>query len=278
MTRRTPTPRTSRETEAPKPLWRIGPAFWILLPIAIALALILLSGIDGRYYVLRTIQWLFGTDAMMWFVTVGLTFHATDFNALSFGVPPEAHFGLVSLCLTLIAMGVHPRRFPIWTYLAIAATALALPPMQAVGGARLSVLLFPGAPYGGWQTMVASAICSGVVALAAGAVLWVLTRSLVILAFLVTTGALAAWLNAEVLGNLYSSGWLLGDSAMLYKSLLDWIWNPALFTLLLWWAIRARRAWKPAWACPACGYDLRNLSTPNCPECGRPQHEAATTT
>jgi hypothetical protein len=36
-------------------------------------------------------------------------------------------------------------------------------------------------------------------------------------------------------------------------------------------AIRARRRWKPAYACSRCGYDLRNLpnDTTQCPECGQ---------
>lgn len=35
-------------------------------------------------------------------------------------------------------------------------------------------------------------------------------------------------------------------------------------------AIRARRRWKPSYACSRCGYDLRNLpsETAKCPECG----------
>lgn len=253
-----------REWRPPKPLWSFGPRGWVLLPVAIGLAVVLFSGIDGRYHVLRAIQWSFGTDAMLWFVTVGLPFHAADAGMPPFGLPPGARFGLVTLCLTLVAMAVHPKWFSGWVYLAVVALGFLAPPMQVQLSSWISRALAPGATLGEWQRLVALAVAGIMVMIATATVLWIVSRSRPVLFFAVVTGIIAAWLRAES----WSDGWLLGPSAVPLALLLDWAWNPALFGLLLWWAVQARRRWKPPWACTVCGYDLRGSLGGPCPECG----------
>lgn len=258
------------EWRPPKPLWRFGWRGWALLPVAIALAVVLISGIDGRYYVLRTVQWLLGTDAMLRFVTAGLPFHAAELGMPPFGLPPGARFGLLPLCFTLIAMGLHPRWFSIWAYLAVTVLGLLIPPIELEIQVRVSRAFGPGTVWGGSETYIALGVAGIVGLLATGIVLGLLTRSRVILVFVVVTGALAAWLRAES----WTGGLLLGASAAPLEALLRWVWNPAPFTLLLWWAIGARRAWRPRWACQSCGYDLRGTSAGKCPECGGETGEA----
>ena len=50
-----------------------------------------------------------------------------------------------------------------------------------------------------------------------------------------------------------------------------WVWLvPAVYPA---WLVRKylrRRRWKDEGKCPGCGYDLRGLPEPRCPECGRP--------
>lgn len=76
---------------------------------------------------------------------------------------------------------------------------------------------------------------------------------------------------AAVLGWVYVSGYDLRFTLM------EWLcnaagigaaWHIGVATALLTWAIRDRMRPAPAWACQACGYDLRGSQGGWCPECG----------
>ena len=58
--------------------------------------------------------------------------------------------------------------------------------------------------------------------------------------------------------------WL--NRAFLYFA---WAWNPLLLAVLLSWAIPARiRYHRQWWLCSECNYNMRNIETNTCPECG----------
>lgn len=262
----------AEEYTPPKPLWRFGWTGWTLVPIVLGLALVLILGLDGRYYFLRAIQWLFGTDAMMWAVTTGLSFHSLDSLAVFGSVPPSARFGLLALCVTLFGLGVHPRRFGIGTYLAVFALGIAVIPLETQGGVwmmRAGQGAGSFATPGSWRFLQPFVISTVAAGLLTACVFWFITRSRLISLYLAVTIGIGAWLHAEATAAIYGSRLLLVPAAaQLADAALRWVWHPALLALLLWWSVRARRRWPPPWACRFCGYDLRGCESELCPECG----------
>src|SRR5438067_2285937 len=98
-----------------KPLWGFGWAGLALLPVAVALGWVYLSGYDLRFDVQQWINDWLGWQAQYWFVSVwlpGQYFGARD---------PVV--GMVTLMYLLVAMHLHPRRFG-WRYLAVTGWAL----------------------------------------------------------------------------------------------------------------------------------------------------------
>lgn len=267
MRKRAPKIQKRPEYQPPKPLWHFGWRGWTLLPIAIGLAGVLIGGIDGRYYLFRAVQWLFGDDALMAF---------TDYSTLyllGLERPGSIGVGPISMCLVLLAISIHPRRFRWWEYAIPVACGLSAPIASTLLCAFIQTTFaqVPGS-FRVWTDVVIT------LALTLGALL-PLTRSrmaTIALAAITLAGAGVRALDAAFALSMMSNQGSWIDDAMdgpvlgLLTLAVHWLWLPSIALVLLGWAIRTRRRWKPPWACQSCGYDLRGTPAAPCPECGTP--------
>ncbi len=241
-----PPPQHSTPSLPPKPLWHFGWRGWVLLPIALVLAVVYFTGYDLRTVLLTEISKVFGIDPVMWLVTVGMPFHALDVVFTEDGFVPQARFGLITMSLVLVAMAIHPKRFAWWLYLCVFALGILLPPLLIQGTISINRMLGTGTHYGGWQTILSDVIARSAAVLLTLALLWIITRSRITLMYILATGILSIWMQAQSLA-AFSHGRMIPDSPVVttLSVLLDIGWNPVLFGILLWWAIKARKAYAP---------------------------------
>jgi len=244
---------------ANKPLLGFGPAGWTLLAVAITLAYVWYTGYDLRYQIMRLICDVFGVKTMMNFVVYVITFHSL--NVLY--PPPDMEFGLIGLCALLIAMQVHPERMGVLRWTLAFALGVGTPPgVVYIIGVLGRLGHFPTNDALRWATalMLAGVILSASV--------WWIMRSRTAMIGTLALSATGAALESIVIAAPTAIG---GDIAIAIPWFM-WAWNPLLFALLLYVAVRARlRAW-PEYACQTCGYDLRGITGKVCPECGAGVH------
>ncbi|MFM9995520.1 MAG: hypothetical protein ACKVU4_06915 [Phycisphaerales bacterium] len=257
-----------------KPLLGFGPAGWVLSVIAVALAIVLVTGYDLRHGLLWLVNYTLGADAMMWCYSPFIAMHHLD---LMLGGPPGMKFGVVTMCCVFVTMQVHPRRFGWWAWALVAACGI-LGPVLFHYGHRWADELIPQRtpgydPAQGAMVMFAAHTAIGLViaplvglALRSwGAGLWLLVLSLAAAVWMWDAGHALHKLPRRVVPiNPF-------DSAVVW---VWWAWNPVVFGGLFVWAIRARRRWTPPYTCSACGYDLRGTPSGPCPECGNAPAEA----
>lgn len=237
-------------TRTEKPLWGFGVTGWVLLPVALALGAAWITGYDLRFQLMSLIIDVWGWPGLVRFVTAVLPAHHFAVQA------PE--FSPVSLAYVLAAMQVYPRRLGWWWYVAVVAAAVGAP---LLGWATPRWWLAWGSALGS-PGFLCTAKWLGAAAVLG--LLWAMTGRL-------WTGvALCAVMGTSIA----MSGWLLQNRALGPVELwvAQWpapiVWHLALGGVLLGWAVRERRATRPPWECPACGYDLRGCGAAICPECG----------
>ena len=240
---------------ANKPLLGFGPAGWALLAVAIALALVLITGYDLRFRIMKLICDTLGPQAVYDFVVYVIIFHG--FNSCS--APPGVEFGLISLCVLLVAMQVDPRRMGVTRWVIAFALGIATPPLIAYAEKSLRGAPFLAGGGGlGWGELYAFfGILTSVI------VAWIM-RSWIVLGGMIALFAGGTTIVWKVYGAAPGTGWANNLAAMAFM----WAWNPLLFALLMFIAVRARLDAWPTHACQSCGYDLRGIKTGVCPECG----------
>ena len=263
--------------QPPKPLWKFGWAGYCASAILGALVLALACGVDVRFWIFSKVTSLLGIKALYWFVGSWLTSNGIyDFPFISANLgwrgAPFMRFSLVTMCLVLVALQVHPRRTRICRWIPVVAMGVLVP------GLTYSVTRWfiphygsstPASPTEIERAFTKWQCASGLLSIA---VVALATRS--VLNGLVTAGFVAGgtWLSLEAdrasaippLAPLFTRV----HPTMSWFIQLSWAWNPLLFAWLLVWAIRARRAVHPEYACQKCGYDVRRSPPGPCPECG----------
>ena len=180
-------------------------------------------------------------------------------------------FTVIAAWCVLVGTAIHPHRFGRWRGMILLLLGLAAPGLWLT----LHSVVIRGFPAHDPRiadpiAQVFAALVSqfGVALLGAIAVL-VLFRARVIALSLVLLGLLGAWITIEF-------DWTLGGGELLLPrtyawlgfTWVSWLFNPLLLAASIYWGITARQAYKPEWACQACGYDVRASERGQCPECG----------
>lgn len=186
-------------------------------------------------------------------------------------MPPFPMFTVIAAWCVLVGPAIHPRRFGRWRGVLLLLLGLAAPGLW---------LTLHGVVYDWFpandpriiapmrQAIGALVSQTGLALLGAVAVL-VLFRARLIALSLVMLGLLGAWVTIESDWNLGGGELLLPKTyAWLGFAWVSWLFNPLLLAASVHWGITARRALKPEWACQACGYDMRDSPSEQCPECG----------
>ncbi len=244
---------------ARKPLLGFGWAGWVLLSILVVMIVSLAAGHDLRYRLQELIMHTLGVDAMMQF-TIQLSYLGICFGTW----PPHEHVGPLTLCIILLALHLHPRRvgalrlLPLWGFATVGPLLwfrlfLSLSfQMRGEGRPELAMLVSASIWWAVGLVVLWWAVRSWRIALPIGLVL-LLPLATHALPWLEWEGYLSESVVAELKAVQRHAGLAM---------------NAALALILIPWGLRERLRVLPPHACQACGYDLRGLDSPTCPECG----------
>lgn len=243
-----------------KPLFGFGPIGWVLLVPTLALVLVLGTGHDLRYQLQVMIHEWWGWDGSLFFVLNVIAAHG--WASWFWPYPPMPQFGLLSLCIVLVGLQIHPRRIGRLRMAAVVLCGLAVPMIVFRLHQRHPFFVV-------WDDDARFAISRLITGTLVATVLWLATRSGWVgvlcgavmlvpaavdwLCYLIQAGELPASLDAPV------------QWARLWMGV---PFNLALGAVLWTWGIRGRLGIRAAHCCQSCGYDLRGLGSGVCPECG----------
>jgi hypothetical protein len=231
-----------------RPIWGFGWIGWIACGALAALLAMVLAGVDFTILYVNFIHDLFGLKFLFWFL---VSVHAGHcFTILG------PTFGLIGLCIVVVALFIHLPRHGWWRCAPLIVWALIHPAMYR---AEMHMTQWIGTMITGVQISEVEAIeFDGMIFESVTcALLFLVTGSWVVL--LATFFLMLASQQVDnVLGAFPPFG---GHSAVV-------LWNAGLAVILLWWAIQARRRVFGPGRCAACGYDLRGVAHERCPECG----------
>ena len=247
-----------------KPLLEFGPMGRALLAIAGALALFYLFQDNPDLIALHYIGLVFGSDVESWTKTRLMSAHRLNAIAL---IGPSPMFGLWGLMAVLLALHIHPARIRWWWHAALIALA--------AGSPLLGLRGFPYWLHGGGfpikvELDLAFLTSYSIAYVLLIAVVFGATRSKMVLvgiALICIASTVSVYTVVSRSPNLLYLG--SASNGRLWFVIAAWAWNPLLLAVLLSWAIPARiRCRRKTWPCPECQYDMRNLETNTCPECG----------
>jgi len=181
-------------------------------------------------------------------------------------------FTVFSAWCIMVGAAVHPTRFGLWRDAIVLLVGLAAPTLWFVL-LRVVAAMFPPPGIGfqsdPWMHAVSALLAQSTLAILGAIIVLILFRARVVALVIVFLGILGAWITIEYDWTLAGGELLLPKStAWVAFAWIGWLFHPAILAASLYWAISARRAHKPAWACQSCGYDLRGSPTTPCPECG----------
>jgi len=255
-----------------KPLWRFTWRGWALLPVALALVVVLVTGYDLQYQLLRLICAALGPNAMMMFTATWMPPHMFDmmWTQASFRPnydPPHPHLSIFTAMLLMVGLAIHPVRGRVRDHALLITCGILAPILEFSGSIwmKRSFLSHLALEREGVILLVQVVI---------GLILLLVSRSWrlsLLLCVLLLVGAFH-----EIEGSRWYSksppllvAW---DTAGWFGQIVLWTFNPIVLACMLVWAIRARmRVPRPA-CCLKCGYDTAGLSpSVPCPECGTPR-------
>jgi len=245
-----------------KRLLGFGRAGWLLLAVAVPLAVLVLFTENPDLRVISAVRALFGEQAADWTQSL---FGSHRLNAVPL-IGPSPMFGLWGLAAVLVAFQIAPKRIRWWWRTSIVLFALVSP---LFGLRDFPIWLsMSNAPVGLSieQAFLVSYACSHLllITLLTGA-----TRSKLVFGGVVLLGIAAV---ASVYTVVTKMPWLLyigtSSNGRIWFVIAGWAWSPLLLAVLLAWAIPARLHARKWYECVRCRYDMRNLNTNTCPECG----------
>lgn len=256
-----------------KPLLGFGPVGWSALIIALPLAVCFFTGYDLRYQILRFINDSRGPAAAAWAVNWLVVPQHLDL----FFWPRPAAFGLLEMCILLIAMRIHPRRFGPGPYIAVIAGGILLPNSHFILATLMhwagldSGEYMPDAPDAVIREVVRLVLALGVLAYATRSWRLVLAMAAFYLAWLTATHDWGVTMNPSST----RQRWVPGSEVLPTSKPLGYGSTLLTAAMLLGWGINARRRLPAPGHCTRCGYNLAGIAGP-CPECGQAEIPAAT--
>ncbi len=223
----------------PTRLTGFGVVGWIGLVVLAGLVGVAVSGFNPIVEAQRLVLVTLGVEAM---------FRATLFSMYLMLTWKGPTFSFVTLCVVLIGLAVQPRRVGWWWFAFLIFWTFARPVLIGFSGPGRLLPWWLQEPWlpAEWELYLVTVL---LVAL--------LTRW-----WVATAGAALLCLGGSVL----LTAWPMMPQGVYITA--GVVWNGGLLGLLLWWAIRERRRWRPDRHCYACGYDVRTITTGLCPECG----------
>ena len=238
-----------------KPLLGFGWMGWVLLAIAGALVVVWVTGYDLQYQLLAITHALFG-DYGVYSVSAYLIYQGiscTHENSL-------AQFSLWGLCASLIVLHIYPKRISLWRVIPLIVWAVSAPILNH-SISRLIHNALPDSTSIFVSVNIAYATDYAIVCI----MLWFMSRSLrVAVGVSVLFGVTIVFTVISTRYLLqFRPGWLVALERIYLLA-----WNPLLLAILLSWAIPARIRYNRWWLCFKCGYNMRDLESTTCPECG----------
>lgn len=251
-----------------KPLLGFGPAGWVLLAIAIPLAICFFTGYDLRYQLQSLINDTLGPESVRFMTSTVFGVH--NLNLIGYW-PKQADFGLITMSVMLIAMRIHPRRFGPVPYFAVIAWGLLNPLTHFLLG---RLLKWAGLDTGEYMPDAPDIVIRNAISFALTILLFaVVTRSwwLTLLVAAFHTAALIGLHDYGVTMNRTTirERWIPGSERFVLSLWFMWSWHAATYAGLLFWAIRARLKLPKPGHCLHCNYNLAGITASACPECGR---------
>ncbi|MCA9294223.1 MAG: hypothetical protein KDA20_10455 [Phycisphaerales bacterium] len=267
-----PGPPKPKPTYAPRPLWGFTWRGWILSAIALTLATCLIAGVDLRYYLIHWIGFNLGWRANFWFVSQFMIGHIFEIRLTLLAgwagwqqfmfEAPNPGVNLITMCVVLVALQLHPKRFSWLWYAIIVLLGVLGPPMK---------WHYPA--FTPWRTQNDLYVADVLIDLLGASYLLVLTRSWIVQ---VTYGvpvlvwcAMSIYVSTHIGSPIYFT--TISTWSVFVANLTCWLWLFAFPAALFWWALIARKQYMAARRpCPGCCYDLAGLPTNTnlCPECG----------